>query len=282
MLTCLSLKAQDRVFYLDGTSKLCKVLDVNSEHIKIADEQSPESIIARAYIMMIEYKNGYVDIFNVPTEDSELGGKQENEEVIKPLKASQFKHSYASINTMGLCNADISGTYEYMPNTIPLTFGVMGAYNFNIRGSIQNANISVLDNGKKNYDLGFTINYFPASGDEGAEKISIGLMFKYTDFNYTTTHIDSTGSAGSRIPVTTYQRHNGHQFSTLGTASYHLNFKNGFFMRGIVGLGFFKLERSYRDAYNEVSNRDQKPGQAYIDHQYLAKGYLALNIGFNF
>jgi hypothetical protein len=276
-------RGQDKLFYLDGTAKKCKVLSVNSEVVQLIDENGYESMIARSYIMMIEYKNGFIDIFNYPQDDSEI--QPTNNETMdspqKNLRSSQFKHSYASFNTLALANADISGFYEYRPQGLPIMIGIMGAYNFNIRSTVQNNYISVLSNGKKNYDIGATFNYLPESGDEDEEKIYIGAMVKYTDLSFDIITIDSAGTPGAKTQVLTYTKSKGSQLAFMATTSYQLNFGEGFFMRGIFGFGGFKLTGDYRKEYNYNANKDRKANEKF-DAQYRPKIYLGVNVGFNF
>jgi hypothetical protein len=277
-------KGQDKLFYLDGTSKKCKVLSVNSEVVQLIDENGYESMIARSYIMMIEYKNGFIDVFNYPQDDSEI--QPANGENIdapkKDLRSSQFKHSYASINTLALTNADISGFYEYRPRDLPIMIGIMGAYNFNIRSTIQNNYINILANGKKNYDIGVTFNYLPESGDEDEEKIYIGAMAKYTDISFDVITIDSAGAPGSKTQILTYSKSKGSQLAFMATTSYQLHFGDGFFMRGIFGFGGFKLTGDYRKEYNYYANKNLQPAEQYHEAIYRPKIYLGVNVGFNF
>ncbi len=268
-----ALKAQDKVYLLNGSSKECKVLEISPEEVIVSANGETETI-SSSELFLIRFKNGTVEIVNTPTLNvvynpaSHEKSNQNNSEKI-------FKQGNLSVNTLALCNADIAAFYEYIPRSKLIGIGLMGAYNFNLNATAQNLFIATLVNAKKNYDVGATFNFYPGRF-ENRTTFYTGLMFKYTSFNFEATN-DTTGGGGKII---IYTPSKGSQFATLLTLGTHTFFGNHFFIKTIGGLGAFRVKGDYATEYNKILN--QNPTGKKVHANYLPKVYFGINVGFNF
>jgi len=268
-ISLISIFAQDKIYFLNGTSRECKVLEISSENIIVAASNGNEDIL-RSEILLIEFKNGLVEIVNSPEKEIVYNPNSKNQ---TSAKQELIRNHYASVNTLALCNADISGFYEYVPQSKKIGLGVMGAYNFNAYAGAQNLFIAPLSNAKKNYDLGLTCNWYPTQFT-GKTNFYIGMMIKYTSFNFDRVIKDSTSGNSSTI---TYIPTTGKQMATLVTIGTHTFFNEQFFLRTLAGLGAFRLRGDYKEGLNEQLNDNSNDR-----FNYLPKIYLGINIGFNF
>lgn len=265
------VKSQDKVYFLNGTSKECQVLEIAPEQVIVKTEGETETFI-RDQILLIKFKNGSTEIINTPTATivynparKKTISESNNEKLHKPV--------YLSVNTLALCNADVSAFYEYVPASRKIGIGLMGAYNFNLNATAQNLFIAILPNAKKNYDLGLTLNLYPGRFEKRTT-LYIGTMFKYTSFSF---NKETSGANSTLVTISAAQ---GSQLATLFTAGSHTSFGDRFFIRTICGIGAFKLKGDYKEQYNREINKNtnRKPE----NFSYLPKIYLGLNAGFNF
>jgi hypothetical protein len=263
------LKAQDRIYYLDGSSKDCAVLEIGPEEIQ-ANINGEVETIYKNNLLLIKFKNGSTEIINTPTTSviynptSGIKSKSNQDKI--------HKSSYLSVNTLALCNADISAFYEYISPAKIIGLGLVGAYNFNLSATAPNLFIAVLPNAKKNYDLGVTLNIYP-SRLKYRTNIYYGLMTKYTSFRFST----DTSTTGT---IVNYKPTEGKQLATLFTIGSHTSFNDHLFIKTICGLGFFKLNGDYEDQYNREFNKNAKGPPVHF--KFLPKAYLGINAGFNF
>jgi len=277
-LVFYSVSAQDKLYYLNGTTKTCVVESITDSYlfIKIGEV---EQTVSKYDLLLVEFKNGTVEVINLPKENV----------IVNPVFVANpdaipnegaFKQNYTSLNTLALCNADISAFYEYVPKNKPFGFGVMGAYNFNLHTGFQNNFLSRLSNAKKNYDMGVTLNVYPFEYSDDLQ-IYFGMMIKYTDFNFDKIKIDSVSTPGGTQQTVTYSPAHGYQLATIFTAGTHTYLNDQFYIRTIGGLGAFRLNGDYKQQFNLEVNKRNTGGQN-ANYNYLPKIYLGINIGFNF
>jgi hypothetical protein len=271
-LLVTALRAQDAVYLIDGQKRICRVESITPEFI-IVTENREEKSFSRNEVLLIEYKNGRSEIFNLPAENLNVNPANGDIPVTKKPE-SNINNSYVSLNTLALCNADISVFYEYLPKGKIFSFGVMGAYNFNVNSTNQNLFISALNNGKKNYDIGATINIFPFEQDRELT-IYLGAMIKYTDLSFNLTSKDTTHNANT----ISYTPSKGYQLATIFTIGTQTFINDHFYIRSLAGLGAFALHGAYKTEFNrEWNSNSSSPSNI----NFLPKIYLGLNIGFNF
>jgi hypothetical protein len=268
------VRAQDTVYLIDGQKRICHVESITPDQVTVTENREEKSF-SRSEVLLIEYKNGRTEIYNLPTENLSVNPDNGNITAIKKPEKHGF-NSYFSVNTLALCNADISAFYEYMPKGKSFSFGVMGAYNFNLYSTAQNLFISALNNGKKNYDLGATISVFPFEQDEELS-IYIGAMIKYTDLSFNLTTTDTINNART----VKYTPAKGYQLATMFTVGTQTFINDHFYIRSLVGLGAFGLHGDYKTEFNHELNSGSKSSQQ-SNFNFLPKIYLGVNIGFNF
>jgi hypothetical protein len=61
-----------------------------------------------------------------------------------------------------------------------------------------------------------------------------------------------------------------------------VHFQNGFFVQTMAGFGVFKLRGKYKEEYNKKINANIQPGEQVVNANYLPKGILSINLGFQF
>lgn len=281
ILLSLTFKCQDKLYFLDGTNKVGKITEIGPEEIIIKIDFDNISF-PRSSVLLLEFKNGSTEIINKPTENiTRIAEKKENFH-FKQAKKELYYYNQISVNSLALCNADISVFYERILPKKRLGVGVMGAYNINQYANAFNINIAVLSNAKKNYDIGAFINFYP-SRFEKRTRLHFGLMMKYTSFNYSSVKNDSTRIGNSVSAITTYSAAKGGQLATLITMGSHSDISNNFFIKTIFGIGAFKLRGDYKTQYNQefnnINNQSNNNTQP-VTYNFLPKFYFGINIGF--
>ena len=275
ILVAFSLKSQDKVFFIDGTTKSGKITEIAPEEItiKIAFENFS---FPRNTILLLEFANGTFEIINTPQENiTSVSSKKENFHYKQPKKEI-YNFNHVSINTLALCNADIAAFYERILPIKKIGIGVMGAYNFNLYATTLNTNIILLSNAKKNYDFGGFINIYPGH-IEKKTRMHFGIMLKYTSFNFSSVTVLPSS-------ITTYKPSKGSQLATIVTTGTHTNLTHNIFIKTIFGIGAFKLKGDYKQQYNqELNNANQQstnnPNAQPVNYNFLPKFYFGLNVG---
>ena len=281
-LFCSAL-AQDKIYFLDGTTKSGKILEISDEKIVLSVSEEKQDI-ARNTVLLVEFKNSSVEIYNSPKETIIYNPVIEQNK-LKASAREQFHHSnFGSVNTIALCNADISGFYEHLLSNGYIGLGVMGAYNFNPQANLLNLFIATLNNSKKKYDLGIYANLYPGEFQPEGTSFYFGILLKYMRFDYTKV-TEIKAPVGSSISSTLkYTDASGSQLATLLTFGTHSHLEKNFFVKSVFGLGGFNLRGDYRDQYNYFLNggtSQTNPTKLY-NRKFLLKLYLGINVGFSF
>jgi hypothetical protein len=276
--------AQDRVYLLDGSCKVVKVLEIASEQITVvplSESGAPfvdaNETISKRDLLLIEYKNGLVEVYNRPEKTAIYNSDGRLNKKSHGNSKDISYYNFASLNTLALCNSDISGFYEHLVHSKKLGAGAMGAYNFNRYAGLQNALIAILPNAKKNYDIGLFLNLYP-SGFKRRATFFYGVLFKYTSFKFTKVIEEKVGSA---INIS-YAPAKGSQLATIFTVGIQIKITPTFFLKTMAGLGGFNMRGDYREQYNYQLNANRKTGDPVINAKFLPKFYFGLNAGFNF
>lgn len=267
---------QDKIYFLDGTTKTGKVTDINNETIIIASSTETASI-PRSSVLLIHYLNGDFEKMNAPEKNVTIISDKKENFHFKQEKTKVYNYNLVSFNSVALCNADVAVFYERALPQKKIGLGVMGAYNFNLHANATNAYIAFLANAKKNYDLGAFINFYPTRFEKRTY-MHFGAMLKYTSFDYSSLRED-TAKAGNLISVTSnYTPAKGSQLATILTFGTHSNLQKNFFIKTIFGIGAFKLKGDYKKQYTTELNRNSTDPPVTIN--FLPKFYVGLNLGF--
>ena len=283
LISAFIARGQDKVYFMDGTCRTVKVLEIAPDNIIIvplSESGAPfidaNETISKSEVILIEYKSGMVEIFNTPENTAIYNA---NGSMRKDMKkeGQSFAFNFASLNTLALCNADISAFYEHLLPSKRFGFGGMAAYNFNHYAVLPNAFISILNNAKKNYDAGVFANFYPAHFKRRTT-FYFGTLFKYTSFNFDKIIEEKTGGAVNIKYLPT----KGSQMATIVTIGTHSAFGKNLFFKTIAGIGGFKLKGDYKEQFNYRLNAENKPTDPTVNYTVLPKIYLGLNLGFSF
>jgi len=277
--------SQDKIYFLNGLSKQVTVLEINPNEVKFETDSTTETIL-KEEVLLIEYKNGSIEVLNKPKESKivNTNSLQKNNTYLqnKPI----FNNNLVSINTLALCNADVAVFYERILQNKRIGLGVMGAFNFNLNSTMPNIFITLLNNAKKNYDLGIYFNYYPKAFSKKTF-ISYGILFKQTNFSYNSILTDSTLIAGQIAVTISYKPSIGNQFATIFNIGSYTQLPSNFFIKTLFGIGGFYLTGNYKTQLNyelnknNISNSNSAPPEPF-NVRFLPKLYLGLNIGFAF
>lgn len=270
-------KAQDKIYFIDGSTLAGKVVEIGIDQITIDTHNQTESF-PRKDVLLIVYKNGSFEKINFPENDVIYSEKENFPRLEASNDHELFLFNQGSVNTLALCNADISGFYERILKNKKVGLGIMGAYNFNTSTSISNIFIAVLNNSKKTYDLGAFVNFYP-SRFKSRNLFYFGMMMKYTRFTFVKVTEVAGGSSLSFSPA------RGGQLATMGTVGSQHFLAQLFFVKTLFGLGGFNLRGDYRQQYNYATKTTRAPATSKtrsVDVGFLLKVYLELNIGFTF
>jgi hypothetical protein len=269
---------------LDGDLRIAKVLEISPESITIVplcESGAPfvdaNETILKNQVLLIEFKNGAVEFFNPPTKNLVVNANGQVRKQLQGRAEEISLNNFASLNTLALCNSDISGFFEHLVTSKKAGFGMMAAYNFNQYAGIQNAFISILNNAKKNYDVGVFANLYP-SHFKNRTTFYFGIFFKYTSFNFTSVVEEKIGTATN----IKYVPAKGSQLATIFTIGTQTYLSKTVFLKTIVGLGAFNLRGDYKQQFNYAANLNNKPNAQTTTTTTLPKLYFGLNLGFNF
>jgi outer membrane protein W len=272
----LRFAAQDKIYLLDGQKLEGKVSEISPETI-LYQVGSEYREVSSALVLLIEFFNGKTQLFHSPYKDVYMRGRPSAEKKPENYVARWQNEFY--INTLSLCNADLSMYYEYRLSPKKIGIGLMGTYNFNPYATAPNVFIAVLNNSKKLYDAGTFVNFY--TGDEESKlRFYYGLMLKYTAFTFTAVNEDSIYSNNTVSVHLKYQPSSGSQFSTMFNFGFHSDISETLFMKTSFALGFFILKGVYKEQLNYLLS-DPQTGY-YPDIGVLPKASLGISVGLKF
>ena len=278
--------SQDKIFYTNGVSKNVSVKEINPENIIIETDSTTETIL-KEDVMLIEYKNGSIDVFNSPKDSKiiNLNSLQKNNMHLQSKIA--FNYNFISFNSLALGNADASVFYEHISKNKKIGLGVMGAYNFNSYSNNPNLFITILNNAKKNYDFGIYCNFYRKTFSKKTT-FCYGILFKQTNFSFNLLTEDTVKTSNSTYINVNYKYTKGNQFATIFNIGTHTTILPNFFIKTLIGVGVFKLRGDYKTEFNyEInknnnSNNSNNKSAEKLNVNFLPKLYMGLNIGFAF
>lgn len=276
--------AQDKIYLLDGSCRVVKVLEIAPDYITIvplSESGAPfinsNETIPKNTVLLVEYKNGAIELYNKPDKTTVYTSNSPKTVREKKDADNVSFFNLASLNTLALCNSDITGFFERLVQSKKLGFGAMASYNFNKYVTAPNLFMLILNNAKKNYDVGIFANFYPAHFKRRTT-FSLGLMIKYTSFNFSSVIEEKIGTATN----IRYVASKGDQLATLVTIGTHRYLTKKFFVKTFAGIGAFRLKGDYKQQYNYLSNKENKPGDPVYNYNFLPKIYLGVNFGYTF
>ncbi len=280
------ISSQDKLYLLSGECKNVRVTEIGIDEVKFETDSSNE-IVLKETILLIEYKNGTLDVFNRAPESKIINLNSVNKKQINNQNKALFNYNLVSFNSLALCNADASVFFERILQNKKIGMGVMAAYNFNVEAISPNINIVILNGAKKNYDLGLFCNVYKKRFIKKTS-LSYGIMFKQTNFSFNSVAEDSIKTTTSTGVNITYTKSKGNQFATLFNFGTHTMVLPNFFIKTYFGVGGFNLRGNYKQQYNyEInkasnSNTNQNGTPAQLNVTFLPKLYVGINLGYAF
>jgi hypothetical protein len=250
--------AQDVIYLVNGERYEGKVTEVHEMRVR-AELRTEVRDFSKSEILLIHYADGKRVMYSRPQENLLYG---------KALPGTELKsENLFSINTLGLCNGDITLVYEKPFLYKLFSIGGMASWNFNPHTTFLNPFIQPLANSSIRFGGGAFINLYPYKRGKEFSPF-YGIMVRYISFRFDQVRQDNgTGGTTKFIPVT------GEQLSFLFTSGMHWQLNPKFFMQGLTGLGFFVPGGPYKQEYSRISGNDLP---------FLLKLYLAINAGFIF
>lgn len=284
LISAFVCRAQDTVYFLDGSSKTGKVTEIAPEHI-VLETPAEKVTLPRDQVLLVEFKNGYVEVMTPPEKTLVYSPNSAERSRPRAQQHDLTNYNLGSVNTLALCNADVSAFYERILPNKKLGLGLMGAYNFNVHASVSNLFIATLNNAKKKYDLGAFANFYPAGYGEGTTSFYYGILIKYMSFSFNSV-IEEKAVVGGAVSTTIkYKPSQGSQLATIVTCGTHTRLVKNFFLRSLIGIGGFNMRGDYREQYNYMLNTNTQgtnTNTTTYDRGFLLKFYAGINLGFTF
>jgi hypothetical protein len=278
ILMTFLLKSQDKIYLVNGETKTGTLTKLGEEFITIKTSINDSAEIHKSSILIIAFENGKIQKINSAEKDVSFIADDNSEINFNQNNKDNLYCNDVSINTLAICNADVSVFFERFLFKKKLGLGIMGSYNFNTRATILNSFIVLLNNGKKNYDLGGFINFYPLEFEKN-HFLHFGIMYKYMAFSYTSIKLTNNIGGNQGAAISSYTSAKGFQSATMLTTGSYSRFNNNFFIKTILGLGTFKLKNDYLEQYNLLSNNNKNNAQSNTTF-ILPKMYIGINLGF--
>ncbi len=289
LILTLFLKAQDKIYFLDGSCSTYKILEINDAELIVApisESGTPfinsNETILKKNVLLVEYKNGSVEIYNKSKNDLRYNPNQKSSAKGSHSQTSSEDlnfSNFGSLNALALCNADLAGFYEHTLPEKKYGLGCMATYNFNPTTTGANAFIDILNNAKKNYDIGVFANVYP-NRMRKRTSFFFGILVKYTSFNFNSV-IEEKVPNSTSITIK-YVPSQGSQLASLVTAGFQTNMTKSFFLKYFLGLGGYNLRGSYKEQFNYAINTNRPPNTAPYNKGFMPKLYVGINAGFAF
>jgi len=273
--------AQDKIYFLDGTIKTGKITEINDEGITIEDETT--TTFPKRLVLLLEFKNGDGEVISKPTESLIYNPESITAKTKSKIDPSLF--NIISVNTLALCNSDVSVFYERILPGKTIGLGFMGAYNFNQYVTNQNFFIGVLSNAKKNYDMGLFANLYSDEITEGTT-VHFGILLKYLNFTFTKAIEEKVNSGGNISTNIRYAPAQGYQLATIFTGGTSTQITKKCFLKTIAGIGGFNMRGDFKQQYNYFLNKAAQSNSSNsataFNSKFLLKLYFGINVGYNF
>lgn len=274
----IKLDAQDVMYTIAGNKIQARVLEIATSEIKYKDFKNlegPTYIIDSKEIVLIQFANGTTQVINDNPPASEPKKEEVNTgtTIIKKDKKElpnlyYINPNLLSINALALANGDFTLIYdrEFFKSKLSLSF--LGGYNFNTRmGALNAAIIDSRDKAKKNYDVGFGINFMPRNTKR--VQYFVGFLGKYMNYTYDKI-VDNTGNQ------IFYEKAKGYQIALMLTNGwvYRINPNFNFKLFGSIGLPINSPK-----LYDYNSTNGQKDPNPFST---MPKVYLGYCFGYRF
>ena len=289
-----SVKAQDQLYKMDNTKVLVKIIEVGTELIKYklySNLNGPTYSENVKDVSLIIYETGQHEIIKHTAVNASIQNTAPSGSFYKNYSMSQedsmafYKYSQSiSINFLNFINNEVAMTYqaEFFKSQfniiIPVAIGLekpnitQSTYNFNSGNVYSNLN-------KKNFEIGFGINYYPSLRTN--LNYFIGPVFRYLQYSGT-----SNLNYQIQNPSGTYPYYSSYVKTQPVTISrYCISITNGVVIRTrsrlnatFFGSMGFKNDAADKEITNPVTNVSYNPVYKPISFYF----WCGFNVGFCF
>lgn len=176
LLFCF-FKAQDYIYYIDGTKEEAKILEIYSDRVVFLDTLKIPDEVETKNIVLIQFKNNTSQFFNSPTENLKTY-------INKTQQQYEFNNSIG-FNVAALALGDVNIYLGTKFKNKKIDINSFGAYNISNRVTIFNNKFSNFSFAKRLAEFGTSINYnFINYNSLKKHLVFIGFLFKQTYFQY--------------------------------------------------------------------------------------------------
>lgn len=276
ILAFLTGRAQDKVYLTNGSLLDGKVLEVGLENLILQQGESTQ-VVPKLQVVLVHYRNGITETYNAPERDVVVTRPGDSR---PPTVSPDNTQNMVSFNMLGLVNADLMFFYERLLPGKKVGIGALAGYNFNPHvNATFNTYMAPLTNAKKQGDLGLFINFYRKPLGEKRNTF-FGFSVKYTPIKFTSVIENSvtTGTLVTKNIILTPSE--GKQVATLFHLGKHFQITQQFFLRGMAGIGLFKLTGEYRTQFNYMQNKNTNLPP--VEITVLPKIFLSFHAGYCF
>lgn len=275
--TCL-LQSQDLIYLNNGSKFEAKVKELTPSEIKYKNINNPDGptyVISKSDVLLIEYKNGNVDVINknpMSVSPKSLSPATAETKVAKkpsPTDLYYLNKNAIHINALALVNADITLMYERDFANNHLSVLALGGYNFNKVTTWPNLYIkSSLANTKKNYDAGLGLNFFPSTRRKA--QYFLGVLVKYMNYSFDREVLVQEVVSGVTYDKLEIQKAEGYQIATMLLNGFQVRLTPAITYKAFIGIGPFSADA---DLKKELYGNSEST---------FPKAYLGICIGYRF
>lgn len=259
------VKAQDTLFFLNGSKKITKVEEVSPEHIKyrkLTNLNGPLYEVSTSEVEKIKYLNGEVDVFSdgpakqvasAPAPKQPANGQRSNGKTKKGIDSLlMLKCNIVSLNTIDLVFMNFSMAYDYLFADgnlgvwIPATIGI---------DPYHTQNMSIY-NSRKNYTVGLGLKWFPTGHD--GDGFFVAPLFEYGEVIYNqTVYTQMPNNYGYYNLTSTTQKAKAPLYIGSLNGGFHAHLTNSLYLILYGGLGIRSQETKQSNYYQYNTNNNQ-------------------------
>lgn len=258
LLFCF-FKAQDYIYYIDGTKEEAKILEIYSDRVVFLDTLKIPDEVETKNIVLIQFKNNTSQFFNSPTENLKTY-------INKTQQQYEFNNSIG-FNIAALALGDINFYLGKKIKDKNIDFNLFGAYNISNRITVFNSKFTSFSFAKRLTEFGASVNYnFTKNNLYKKRFVFVGILFKQTYFQYNT----NFGNNYTTIVQYKYKT----TFINSFLAQYGFKYKptEQLILSSSIGLGFGYYQSFFYKDLVSVNNYNKNS----------IRGQINLNVGYLF
>jgi hypothetical protein len=219
-LLAVSLNAQDQLFRTDNSSLKVKIVEVGPDEIKyklFSNVSGPTYVESRSNVSLIVYENGKHEVINATTAAPPPQTAANVPDEMQPMpyvmsrkdSLTYYQHgSNISLNFLTFFNNEVGFIYtkEFFASNfnimIPFGFGVTDPPITNSVYFDKSSLASTFNSGKKLFEIGFGIHYYPSLKTN--VNYYIGPMLRYLQYDGVHTYQQIIGPGSLSVSTIKY------------------------------------------------------------------------------